>query len=105
MANLTDREKAFENKFAHDEELKFKAYARRNKKLGLWAADKLGLTGEDADRYAADVIRSDFDEPGDDDVFRKVMHDFEKNAVDVDAAVLRKTMDDMLQNVMEDMAR
>ena len=75
MTSMKDRENAFENKFAHDAEMQFKAEARRNKLLGLWAADLLGKTGDDAQAYAKDVIKSDFEEAGDEDVFRKVHGD------------------------------
>ena len=77
MASMDERKDAFENKFAHDEELKFKAIARRNKLLGLWAAEKLGKTGADADAYAMEVVKADFEEAGDEDVYRKVRGDFD----------------------------
>ena len=72
MSNFDDREKAQEAKYAHDQEISFKANARRNKLLGLWVAEQLGLSGDAADAYAREVIESDFEEPGDEDVFRKV---------------------------------
>ena len=72
MTTFDKREEGFEKKFAHDEELRFKANARRNKLLGHWAAEKLGLTGADAEAYAKEVVMADFEEAGDDDVFRKV---------------------------------
>jgi hypothetical protein len=72
---MKDRENAFENKFAHDAEMQFKAEARRNKLLGLWAADLMGKSGDDAMAYAKEVIKSDFEEAGDEDVFRKVHGD------------------------------
>lgn len=75
MATMKDRENAFENKFAHDAEMQFKAEARRNKLLGLWAADLMGKSGDDAAAYATEVIKSDFEEAGDEDVFRKVHAD------------------------------
>ncbi|MEO0912531.1 MAG: DUF1476 domain-containing protein [Pseudomonadota bacterium] len=75
MSGFDDREQAFEKKYAHDAEMQFKAEARRNKLLGLWAADLLGKTGDDADAYAREVIKSDFEEAGDEDVFRKVSGD------------------------------
>lgn len=75
MSTFDDRENAFENKFAHDAEMQFKASARRNKLLGLWAAELLGKTGEDANAYAMEVVKSDFEEAGDDDVLRKVAGD------------------------------
>jgi len=75
MSTFDDRENAFESKFAHDSEMQFKAEARRNKLLGLWAADLMGKTGDEADAYAKEVIKSDFEEAGDEDVFRKVSGD------------------------------
>ncbi|MEM8740652.1 MAG: DUF1476 domain-containing protein [Pseudomonadota bacterium] len=75
MTSFDDREKAFENKFAHDQEMQFKAQARRNKLLGQWAAEQLGLSGQAAADYALAVVKSDFEEPGEEDVFRKVMGD------------------------------
>ncbi len=75
MTTFNDRENAFENMFAHDEEMKFRAEARRNKLLGLWAADLLGKTGAEADAYAKEVIKSDFEEAGHEDVVRKVSGD------------------------------
>lgn len=76
MSTFDQRKDAFENKFAHDEELRFKATARRNKLLGLWAAEKLGKSGTEADAYAKSVVVADFEEAGDDDVLRKVKGDF-----------------------------
>ncbi len=75
MSTFDDRENAFENKFAHDAQMQFKAEARRNKLLGLWAAELLGKTGDDADAYAKEVVKSDFEEAGDEDVYRKVSGD------------------------------
>ena len=75
MTTFDDRENAFENKFAHDAEMQFRAEARRNKLLGLWAAELLGKSGEEADAYAKEVIKSDFEEAGDEDVYRKVSGD------------------------------
>jgi hypothetical protein len=75
MTTFDDRENAFENKFAHDAEMQFKAEARRNKLLGLWAAELMGKTGDDAAAYAREVINADFEEAGDEDVYRKVSGD------------------------------
>ena len=75
MSTFDERENAFESKFAHDAEMQFKAEARRNKLLGLWAAELMGKSGDEAAAYAAEVIRSDFEEAGDEDVFRKVAGD------------------------------
>ncbi|WP_435228948.1 DUF1476 domain-containing protein [Pseudopelagicola sp. nBUS_20] len=77
MTTFDDRENAFESKFAHDEEMKFKADARCNKMLGLWAAEQLGKTGDDAEIYAKTVVMADFEEPGHEDVIRKVAADLE----------------------------
>jgi hypothetical protein len=94
MTTFDDRETAFENKFAHDEEMKFKADARRNKLLGLWAAELLGKTGEDADTYAKEVVLSDFEEAGHEDVVRKVAGDLGDLA---DADTIRGKMDELLR--------
>ncbi|WP_300437648.1 DUF1476 domain-containing protein [uncultured Mameliella sp.] len=80
MTTFNDRENAFENKYAHDEEMKFKAEARANKLLGLWAAELLGKTGSDADAYAVEVIKADFEEAGHEDVVRKVAGDLGEKA-------------------------
>lgn len=80
MANFDDRENAFENKFAHDEQLRFRAEARRNKLLGLWAAGLLGKSGDDAAAYAKEVVAADFVEAGDGDVYRKVAGDLADKA-------------------------
>ncbi len=82
MTTFDDRENAFEAKFAHDEEMQFRAEARANKKLGLWAAEKMGKTGDDAEAYAREVIKSDFEEAGHEDVVRKVTGDL--NTVSAD---------------------
>ncbi|MGC3937657.1 DUF1476 domain-containing protein [Roseobacter sp. EG26] len=89
MTTFDDRENAFENKFAHDAEMQFKAEARRNKLLGLWAAELLGKSGDDAEDYAKEVIRSDFEEAGDEDVYRKVSGDLGDKA---DEATIRSKM-------------
>ncbi|ACT58309.1 DUF1476 domain-containing protein [Hirschia baltica] len=96
MTTFDKREKAFEAKFAQSESLRFKASARRNKLLGLWAADLMGLVGADADAYAKEVIKSDFEEVGDDDVFRKVRADLEAKNVDRSEQQIRKQMDELL---------
>ncbi len=93
MSTFNDRERAFENKFAHDAEMQFKAVARRNKALGLWAAGLLGKTGQAAEDYAMEVIRADFEEAGHEDVFRKVQADLQGKA---DEATIRAKMDEFL---------
>lgn len=80
MPSFDDREKSFEARFAHDATMKFKAEARRNRLLGLWAAEKLGKAGEEAAEYAKEVVRADFEEAGDEDVFRKVSGDLGERA-------------------------
>ena len=77
MTTFDDRESAYENKYAHDEEMKFKIAARANKLLGLWAADLMGKSGDDASAYALEVVKSDFEEAGNDDVIRKVVGDLD----------------------------
>ncbi|UPA26053.1 DUF1476 domain-containing protein [Shinella oryzae] len=94
MASINDREKAFEAKFALDEELRFKAEARRNKLLGLWAAGLLGKSGDDADAYAKEVVAADFEEAGHEDVVRKVKADF-------DAAGVARTEDEIRLQMVE----
>jgi hypothetical protein len=81
MTTFDERERAFEKKFAMDEELRFKATVRRNKLLGLWAAQKLGLAGAEADAYAKEVVRTDFQRPGDDDLVEKLREDFAAKGV------------------------
>jgi hypothetical protein len=84
MTTFDDRENAFENKFAHDAEMQFRAEARRNKLLGLWAAELMGKTGDDAGAYAKEVIKSDFEEAGDEDVYRKVSGDLGDKATEAE---------------------
>ena len=86
MTTFDDRERAFEMKFAHDEEMKFRIIARRNRLLGAWAAKQMGLSEAEADSYARDVVRSDFEEAGDHDVVRKVLGDLTAAGVDCDEA-------------------
>ncbi len=93
MSTFDDRENAFENKYAHDEEMKFKAEARCNKLLGLWAAEMLGKSGEEAETYARDVIIADFEEAGHEDVVRKVAGDLEGKA---DADTIRAKREELL---------
>lgn len=94
--SFKDREEGFERKFAHDEELKFKAMARRNKLLGLWAAEKLGKSGEEAEAYAREVVAADFEEAGDNDVFRKIRGDFDAAGVAQSDHQIRCTMEELL---------
>ena len=96
MTGFDDREKAFENKFARDEEMQFKVMARRNRLLGQWAAGKMGLTPEETDSYAREVVQADFEEAGDDDVLRKVLGDLTSAGVETDAVTVRQAMDEKL---------
>lgn len=96
MTSFDNREKAYENKFAHDEELKFKATARRNKLLGRWAAEKMGMTGDEVESYAKSVVLSDLEEPGEEDVFRKIRGDFDNAGIDQSDHQIRRTMEELM---------
>ena len=100
MTTFDKREEGFEKKFAHDEELRFKANARRNKLLGLWAAEKLGITGDAANAYAKDVVMADFEEAGDDDVFKKVRKDFDAKGVTESDQEIRRAMVDLMEKAI-----
>ena len=102
MATSFDkREEGFEKQFAHDEELRFKATARRNKLLGLWAAEKMGLSGGDADAYAKAVVMADFEEAGDQDVYRKVRKDLDDRKVSASDQEIRTAMVDLMAKAIE----
>lgn len=94
MTTFDDREKAFENKFAHDQELEFRIQARRNRLLGEWAAVKMGLTPEETDAYAKAVVQADFEEAGDEDVIRKLAGDLTAAQVDISDAEIRAALND-----------
>lgn len=96
MSSFDDREKGFENRFANEQTSEFRAQARRNKLLGLWAAAEMGLTGADADAYAAEVVKADLAEPGDADVMRKIRADFDARGVSHSEHVIRTKMDQLL---------
>ena len=100
MTTFDKREEGFEKKFAHDEELRFKANARRNKMLGLWAAEKLGITGDAANAYAKDVVMADFEEAGDDDVFKKVRKDFDAKGITQSDQEIRRAMVDLMEKAI-----
>jgi hypothetical protein len=102
MTTFDKREEGFEKKFALDEEQRFKATARRNKMLGQWAAAKLGLAGAEADAYAKTVVLADFEEQGDDDVFRKVRKDFDAKGVKVSDQEIRASMETLLAKAAEE---
>ena len=96
MTTFDKREEGFEKQFAVDEELRFKANARRNKMLGLWAAQKLGLSGAEADEYAKAIVLADFEEPGEDDVFRRIRKDFDEKGITDSDHQIRRTMDELM---------
>ena len=97
MTEFNEREKAFEAKFKLDEELRFKANARRNKLLGVWAAEQMGLGESEAEAYAKEVVKADFEEPGDDDVLQKVLADLQGKGVETSERLLRKRMDELME--------
>lgn len=101
MTTFDKRQEGFEKKFAHDEEIRFKAMARRNKLLGLWVAEKLGLSGAEAEDYAKSVVKADFEEAGDEDVFRKVRADLEAKKVEQSDHQIRRTMDELMGTAIE----
>ncbi|MBX3529815.1 MAG: DUF1476 domain-containing protein [Rhizobiaceae bacterium] len=101
MTSMKDRQDGFEKKFAHDEETRFKATARRNKLLGLWAAGLMGKSGDAAEAYAKDVVKADFAEVGDEDVFRKVRSDFDSAGVTQSDHQIRRQMEDLMVQAVE----
>jgi hypothetical protein len=96
MTSFEERQKGFERKFALDEELRFRSTARRNRLLGLWAAEKMGLSGDAAQAYAREVIKADLSEPGDEDVFRKIRGDFDAKGVEQSDHQIRRMMNEFL---------
>ena len=96
MTTFDKREEGFEKQFVHDQELKFKASARRNRLLGLWAAEKLGLSGAQAEAYAKEVVMADLEEAGDRDVFRKIRRDFDGKGIAQSDHQIRRTMDELM---------
>lgn len=105
MTQFKDREKGFEAKFKKDQELQFKVTARRNKLLGLWAAGKLGMDGEAAAAYAKEVVVSDFDEPGDKDVLRKVVKDLTNKGVEATEHGVRREMERLLEKAKDEISK
>ena len=96
MPTFDEREKGFEAKYRHDQELRFKVGARRNKLLGLWAAGEMGLAGAAAEAYAREVVQADFERPGDEDVLEKVVRDFAAKGVERSAHQVRRRMDELM---------
>ncbi|ADM10142.1 hypothetical protein PB2503_10454 [Parvularcula bermudensis HTCC2503] len=103
MTGFNDREKRFESEFAHNQELKFKIEARRDKLVGKWAADLLGLSGEDAEAYAKAVVRADLEEPGDDDVFRKLRADLDGASKKISDEEIRTKMAECLEAAINEL--
>jgi hypothetical protein len=101
MTKFNEREKAFEAKFKLDEELRFKATARRNKLLGLWAAEQMGLNEGEAEAYAKEVVKADFEAPGDDDVLQKVLADLQGKGVETSDRLVRKHMEELMGVAVE----
>lgn len=108
MTTFDDREKAFENRYARDQEMQFKVIARRNRLLGAWAANLMGLTDVEAESYAKEVVRADFEEAGDEDVIRKVLGDLTSAGVDIDETRIREALDhkavEAKRQLMQDMS-
>ncbi len=96
MTTFDNRENAFENKFAHDADMQFKITARRNKLVGQWAAEKMGLTPEETDAYAKAVVQADFEEAGDEDVIRKLVGDLTTAGIEIDEAGVRTALEEKL---------
>jgi len=101
MSGFDKRREGYESKFAHDQDLKFKATARRNKLIGLWAAEKMGLTGTAADDYAKEVVKADFEEAGEEDVFRKIRRDFDAKKLNISDHQIRREMEDLMTTAVE----
>lgn len=104
MTTFDDRKKAAEAKFKHDQEFQFKVVARRNKLLGLWAAEKMGLADDAAQAYAKEVVIADFDEPGDEDVLRKVLADLDGKGLGIDGKEVRREMDRLMEVAAEQLS-
>ena len=102
MTTFDKREEGFEKKFAHDEELRFKANARRNRLLGLWAAEKLGLSGEEAAAYAKEVVMADFEEAGDGDVLRKLRKDFDAKGIAQSDHQIERQMAELMEQAVKE---
>ena len=105
MATFDKRKDAFESKFAHDEDLRFRATARRNRLLGLWAAEQLGKSGDEAEAYAKDVVRADFQEAGDRDVFRKIRSDFDTAGVSQSDHQIDRMMEELMERAVAEVEK
>ncbi len=102
MSGFDKREEGFESKFAHDADLRFKAEARRNKLVGAWAAELMGMSADEAEAYGKELVKEDLKEAGDDDVFRKIRADFDAKGVDQSDHQIRRTMDEMLAKAVDE---
>ena len=105
MSEFDKRADGFEKKFAHDAELRFRAEARRNKKLGLWAAEKMGIAGTEAETYAKTVVAADMEEQGDEDVFRKIRQDFDAAKIAQSDHQIRRTMDELMALAIDEIRK
>ena len=105
MSTFDEREKGFEQKYKHDQELQFKVNARRNKLLRLWAAEQMGITGGAADAYAKEVVQADFEKPGDSDVIAKVLKDLKAKGKTMTEAQLRKELDRLMAVAKEQLMK
>ncbi|MBS7540687.1 DUF1476 domain-containing protein [Ancylobacter lacus] len=105
MSTFDKREEGFEAQYAHDEKLRFRAHARRNRALGLWAAEKLGLSGDEAAAYAVTLVEADLEEAGDEDVYRKLRTDFDAKGLDISEHRIRRTMDELLAEAVESLKK
>ena len=105
MPSFDDREKAFENKYAHDQELEFKAQVRRNRLLGAWAAELMGMTGEEVENYKKEVVKADFEEVGEEDVFRKIRGDFDARGIEQSDHQIRRHMAEFMEKAREQVAK
>ena len=105
MSTFDEREKGFENKYARDQETQFRVTARRNKLLGLWAAEQMGLEGAEAEAYARQVVEADFEKPGDEDVYDKVAGDFRSRSIEISEHRIRRQMTDLLEVAREQIAK
>jgi hypothetical protein len=105
MSTFDEREKGFEQKYKHDQELQFKVNARRNKLLGLWAAEQMGMTGSAAEAYAKEVVAADFEKPGDSDVIEKVLKDLQAKGRSVTEGQIRKQLDQFLAVAKEQLMK
>ncbi len=103
MSKFEEREKSFEKKFANDQELQFKVSARSNKYLGEWVSSVLKLKNEEKEKYIQEVIKSDMEEAGSEDVFRKVKKDFERESIDIEDTEIRNQMQKALTRAKEDL--